>query len=349
MKIAVHNPMFSGAAGVNGWILEFMKLYKPAIFVSDIRYIPRLLHFFYRFRLNPFDYKIIFSLKNLNKNADVLTCFNGWPYMEQNKPAKGFRGFKIYHLMDYTYFPTQSNNILREAGVDFVFGYARHDKYCPLFQEKYPQYKDKVIPVPFGFAPRFKEAAAFGKRKNKVIALGSVNSFIDPLHAVDSFEEVNKFFLARGEKFMHKFRRMLVENEAHLPEVMDSKLPHFPKVKDFDYDIVQVFNQYKMFVSCESLQYFPPAKTFEGPAAGSVLVCSQHPCFADYGFEDGINCIKHKEFDINNFKDKVSFYINNPDKLLQIQKRGMQFVRDNYSHKKVAQYVYSQIEKIVKK
>lgn len=349
MKIAIHNPMFSGASGVNGWVLDFLTLYKPVIFISHIRYVPRLLHFFYQFRLNPLDYRIIFSLKDLNATADILTCFNGRPYMEQNKPVKGFNGLKIYHVMDYTHFPTLSNEILKKAGVDFVFGYARHDKYCPLFQEKYPQYKDKVIPVPFGFAPRFRETSPLNGRKNKVVALGSVNSFVDSVHAIDAFEEVNQFFLARSEKFMHKFRRMLVENEAHLSDIMDSKLPHFPKVKDFNYDLVQIFNQYKMFVCCESLQYFPPAKTFEGPACGSVLVCSEHPCFSDYGFEDGINCIKHKEFDINNLRDKVSFYINNSDKLEQIQKRGTRFVRDHYSHKKVAEYVYSKISETVNK
>ena len=343
MNIAIHNPMFSPASGINGWILEFIKIYKPAIYISHVRYIPRLLHFFLRFQLNPLDYKFIFSLKDLNASVDVLVCFNGFPYLERNKPIKDFNGLKIYHLMDYTYFPTISNEILQGAGVDFVFGYARYDKYCEFFQKKYPFYQNRVIPVAFGFASRFQEIFPFKERKNKVIALGAVNSFVDPIHNIDAFEELNQFYLKRGEKFTHKFRHVLVENETQLSDIMDSKLPHFPKVKDFDYDIVQIFNQYKMFVSCESLQYFPPAKSFEGPACGSVLVCSEHPCFSDYGFEDGVNCIKHREFDLNNFQDKISFYLNNLDKLEEVQKRGTQFVRDNYTHQKIAQYVYSKI------
>mgnify|MGYP001564971146 CR=1 FL=1 len=349
MKIAIHNPMFSGTSGVNGWVSEFIRLYKPSIYISHPHYVPRLLYFFSRFHLNPLDCKFIFSLKNLNANADVLLCFNGRPYLEQNKPVKNFNGLKIYHLMDCIYFPTISNKILQKAGVDFVFGYARHDKYFEFFQKKYPQYQNRVIPVPFGFASRFQENVPFKERKDKVIALGSVNSCVDPIHAIDDFEESNQFFLAHGEKFMHKFRRMLVENEAQLSNIMDSKLPHFPKIKDFSYDMVEIFNQYKMFVGCESLLYFPPVKTFEGPASGSVLVCSEHPCFSDYGFEDGVNCIKHREFDINNFREKVSFYLNNPDKLEQVQKRGTQFVRDNYNHQKVAQYVYSKISEVINK
>ena len=143
---------------------------------------------------------------------------------------------------------------------------------------------------------------------------------------------------------MHKFRRMLLENEEKLKSIMDNKLPHYPKVKDFSYDIVETLNDYTMCTSCESLLYFPAAKTFEGPAAGSVLVCSDHPCFSDYGFKDGINCVKHKQFDINDFHKKISYYIKNPNELRKIQKEGTNFVRENYNHSKVAEYVYEQIK-----
>jgi len=73
-----------------------------------------------------------------------------------------------------------------------------------------------VIPVPFGFRSRFVAKKSFEERKNKIIALGSVNSFDDPIHNIDNFAELNNFFLRRGEKFMHKFRRMLLENEKRL-------------------------------------------------------------------------------------------------------------------------------------
>gem|GEM_PF-3728424 len=341
--------MFSGAKGINGWIVNFLKLYKPVLYVSNLRYVPRLMHFFYRFGLNPLNYKIIFSVKQLNAMADVLVCFNGLPYAESNKPIKEFKGLKIYHLMDFTFFPSMSNKALEDGGVDFVFGYARHDRYCEFFQKEYPRYIGKVLPVPFGFAPRFRDLVPFAERRNKVIALGSVNSFVDSVHTVDALRELNEFFLAQSEKFMHKFRRMLVENEENLAAIMDSKLPHFPQVKDFGYDIVQALNQYKMFVSCESLLYFPAAKTFEGPAVGTVMICSEHPCFDDLGFKDGINCVKHKEFDLQDFRGKVSHYLKNQDKLEQIQKAGTQFVRDTYNHQKVAQQVYETIKQTLRR
>ena len=130
---------------------------------------------------------------------------------------------------------------------------------------------------------------------------------------------------------------------------MDSRLPDYPETKNFKYDIVKTFNDYKMFVNCESLQYFPSGKTFEGPASGSVLVCSDHQCYFDLGFIDGVNCIKHKEFDVDDFKKKVTYYLNNLDKLKDIQQEGTRMVRDNFSHKKIAQYVHEKIIQLILK
>ncbi|OHA71211.1 MAG: hypothetical protein A3E07_00340 [Candidatus Wildermuthbacteria bacterium RIFCSPHIGHO2_12_FULL_45_9] len=344
MNIALHNPMFSGASGLHGWILEFIKAYKPAFYISDMRYLPRFFYFMHHHHLNPLHFKLLFSVKELNSYADVLVCFNGHPYRQDSKPIKDFSGLKIYHLMDYTNFPTESNQSLQDTGVNFVFGYARHDLYCPFFQKKYPRYKGKVIPIPFGFAERFQMNVPFEQRKDKVIALGAVNSFSDPVHTVPDFQELNDFYLARSEKFMHKFRRMLVEQEQNFLDFMDSKLPHYPQTKDFGYDLVQKFNEYKMFVSCESLLYFPAGKTFEGPSAGAVMICSTHPCFSDYGFEDGINCVKHKEFDLEDFKEKAVYYLENEGKLEEIQKRGTEFMREQYSHPKVAERVFAMVE-----
>lgn len=343
IKIAIQNPMFCDLTNVNGWTLDFIKMYKPIIFVSNIKYIRYLPKFFYKHKLNPLSFKIVFSQNKLNVLANALVCFNGNPYLEENWPVKGFKKLKIHHLMDYTFYPTLSHEILKANGVDYVFGYNEHDKYCGLFKEKYPSFIGKVIPVPFGFSERFKNIKLFNERKSRCIALGSINSFDDPVHNIDELKETNDYFLRQGEKFMHKFRRTLKENEKNLEGIMDSKLPDYPETKNFKYDIVKTLNSYKMFVNCESLQYFPSGKTFEGPACGSVLVCSNHPCFSDLGFIDGVNCIKHREFDINDFKNKVTFYLSNPSKLEKIQQEGMRMVRDKFSHEKIARYVHEKI------
>jgi len=343
IKIAIQNPMFGDLTKMNAWILDFIKLYRPAIYISNLKYIKYLPKFFFKHKINPFLFKIILSEKKLISSVEAVVCLNGNPYREENWPVKRFKKLKIHHLMDYTFYPALSHEVLKANGVDYVFGYNEHDKYCSLFINKYPSYVGKVIPVPFGFSERFKSITTFEKRKNKCLALGSINSFDDPVHNIDDLKETNEFFLKKGERFMHKFRRMLKENEKDLEKIMDSRLPDYPETKNFKYDIVEALNNYKLFVNCESLQYFPSAKTFEGPACGSVLVCSDHPCFTDLGFEDGVNCIKHKQFDITDFEDKVTYYLNNPGKLKKIQQKGTRMVREKFSHKAIAQYVYNKI------
>lgn len=145
---------------------------------------------------------------------------------------------------------------------------------------------------------------------------------------------------------MHKFRRMLQENEKPLAPLMDSRLPHFPQEADFKYDLVAECNAYQLFTCCESVFYFPAAKTFEGPAAGSVLVCSDHPCFTELGFIDGVNCIKHKEFDVADFTEKIGAALADQVKLAAIQKAGTALVRERYSHPAIARSLQKSVEQI---
>lgn len=290
--------------------------------------------------------EIIFSSKKLRNKCDVLLNFNSARVEEFTEGVRKFDGLKIFHLMDYFWIDPGSRKYqrLKDYGVDYLFNYSSPDKYCPYFKKYFPDYIGKVIPVSFGFSPRFKEEKSFEERKKKCVALGSVNPFrpadSDPINYI----ETANFY--KNEKWLHRFRRMLVENKDQLFGVMDSMLPVFPEYKDFKYDLVEKFNEYQMFVSDETMFYFPTAKTYEGPASGAVMVCSDHPCFTDLGFIDGVNCIKHRQLDILDFKEKVNYYIKNEDKLEKIQKAGTDFVLKEYSHSAIADKLYLDISEI---
>lgn len=303
----------------------------------------------YTFRDLGFDrVEIIFSPKTLNSQCDVLLDFNSTLDSEFCPAIRNFQGLKIYHLMDYFWLEPGSKKYqkLIDNGVDYLFSYSRTDKHCKYFQEYFPKYIGKVIPIPFGYSGRFVSTTPFIQRKEKCVAVGSVN----PLRPSDSpenyYKETADFY--RKEKWLHKFRRMLVVNRHKLMN-MDSMLPVFPKYKDFNYDIVKIFNQYKMFVSDETLFYFPTAKTYEGTACGSVMVCSDHPCFTDFGFIDGINCIKHKQYSVDDFNDKINYYLKHQSELNTIQKNSYNMITSKYSHKKIAFKTYKIIKEVYSK
>ncbi len=280
--------------------------------------------------------KFLFTKRALNKHCDILLNFNMTQPEDFTPAVKQFKGMKIFHLMDYFWMEPGSKKYarLKEFGIDYVMSYSSSDKNCPYFQKIFPGYKGKVIPVPFGYSERFRNTTPFSERKNKCVALGSVNPFRPADAEPIKYQETADFYL--DLPWLHKFRRMIVENLPLLGNEIDSMLPVFPLYKEYTYDIVKKFNEYRMWVSDETMFFFPTAKSYEGTACGTVMVCSDHPCFAEFGFVDGENCIMHRRYDIAHMKERISYYQNHPIELEAIQKRSTEFIRTLYSQPHIA-------------
>lgn len=271
-------------------------------------------------------------------DGDAVICLNGRPDIPKNHPPKEFKGLKAVHLMDHVFQTERTRKVLLENNIQYVMGYNSHDLYDDFFKHHFKEWDGKVIPVPFGYNDiRFSDQKSWNERENKVIALGSVNPVADRL-CIHDLAKYKEFY--KNEKFTHKWRRMLWENKSMLIGQMDSLLPEYPKTKDFDYNIVQKYNDYKMFTSGESILNYPSVKTFEGMACGSVLVCSDHPCYKDLGLVDGVNCIMHKQYDIDDFQRKVFHYQSNEDELKRIAENGKKFVEEFYNPSRIAQNLF---------
>lgn len=293
--------------------------------------------------------ELIFSAKTLRNKCDVLLNFNTYTGKHDfTSGVKSFDGPKIWHIGDYFWNDPGSviNQYLEKYGIDYLLGYASHDRHCDYFQKTFPNYNGKVIPVPFGFSDRFESQIPFEERKNKCVGLGSVNHLRPLQYPVHNYRETADFY--SDESWFHRFRRMLVLRKEQLGSVMDSMFPEFPRMKDFGYDIVAKFNEYRMFVSCESIFFFPSAKAFEGTACGTVMVCADHECNREFGFVDGENCIMYRLYDVDDFTDKVSFYQNHESALKEIQKKSIEFVHTNYSHSAISKLIYERIATIFK-
>ena len=363
MNIAIHNlhefpNLFN--LGIHNYVLDLLRSrdVKYLFFDIDKRYISvntlRSIRHYWKQKDKikswniPWDnIEFIFSSKILNNKCDVLLNFNSHLGKTQfTKSVRKFDGLKIYHVNDYFWNNPGSelNNYFYDFGVDHLFGYAAHDRYCAFFQKTFPKYQGKVWGVPFGFSQRFKSIKPFRERVSKAVALGSVNPLRILEYSVRNYEEPATFF--PDESWMHKWRRMLVLNKKKLSNQIDSMLPEYPQIKDFKYDLVQKFNNYKMFVTCESIYLFPCAKSFEGAACGTVNVCAEHLCNKDYGFQNGENCIMYRPYDVNDFQKKVKYYQKNIDKLEKISENTLKFANNHFSHKSIANLVYHYVDTI---
>jgi hypothetical protein len=350
MRIGVQNPFFLFSdpnKDFNGVHLAFLKHCSVVYLPGFPRNLKRYLKMKRWLGSHPDladRLEFVFTERELNRRCDALVCFNGYPIdFPSVEPPRRFTGLKVWHVFEYVFQPVRMNEMLQRGGVDYVIGYADHGRFCPFFRRFYSAYVDKVIPLPFGFAPRFAVDVEWETRTQKVVALGAVNPVNDPLapHPEDLTEYTAYY---HDQRWTHRWRRRLVENKDSLRSVMDSFLPEFPKTKGDNYDAVEMMSRYVMFANDEGLLQFPPARTFEGAAAGAVMVAGRSEVFGDLGFEHNKNCVFHEPMEVDDFKAQTTFYLEHPDALRAIAAEGQRMVRERFSHAKIAERLAREIE-----
>jgi len=353
MRIAIQTPNFlfgDALRSFTGYELEFARRHASVLYLPNWRWAltrgkgyKQLMR---RHGFEPEAFQFAFTAGDLNQKADVLVNFNYLPHALENVPPRRFHGLKVWHTMDFVFNAPKANKALEAGGVDAVMGYCNHGRHSDFFRAYYPRYSERVIPVPFGFARRFEYGTSLEQRIPKVVALGSVNPLDEKGIPKEADVEAYVSFYS-GAKWTHQWRRMLVEHCEEVSALVDSRLPHWPETKNPAYDAVAMLARYALFANDEGLMAFPPARTYEGIAAGCVMVANKHACFGDFGFRDGVNCILHERLSIEHFKEKVAYYLNYPGKLAEIAKAGTEFVRERYSHPVVAQGLSERLQSLI--
>lgn len=337
MKIAVQNPLFIFAdqeRNFNGYNFSFLKNHAQYIYLSRPWEYNK-----YKTRLNHLGLSNV-QIKFTSRNLDVLIHFDGLPYHRYRKPSSKFSGLKIWHTMDYVFHASEASESLYNSGVDFLMGYANHDRLCPFFQKYYAKFTNRVISVPFGFGERFQYLKSFEKRSNLCLAAGSVNPVNDPECSPESLEEYRLFY--KEQQWTHKFRRKLAENSQELEPLITSLLPIFPQTKNPAYDPVFELNQHKFFVNDEGLLNFPPARTYEGIASGAIMVANRNAIYDELGFKNRHNCLYFEKDDISSFEKVLSEASANLDEMKVIQENSLK-LSSNYTHDKVAESLYHNV------
>ncbi len=344
MKIAIQNPHIwvrNSWKTLHAYNWSFLLKYSQIIFLPKIKLKDLFLFFIWviKNRVPIYKYKVVFNTDTLNITADMLICFNGAIYNEENIPPKEFNWIKIAHLMDYVHWAKKSYENLTNNWVDYVLWYGNHWKYDKFFQEYFSKYKDKVITTPFSYSKRFKSKINFGDRINKCVALWAVRLVDDNTHCIKGQLDGYKDFF-KNEKYHHKMRALINENLDSFSEEIDSYMPKNWKQEKWDYDIVEVYNKYKMFTSCESIINFPSVKTYEWMACWSVFVCSDHECYDEIWLIDWVNCIKYENYNLQSLRDKIQYYQSNPKKLEEISKNWYLHITNNYNPNIIAEKLY---------
>jgi len=315
---------------------------------------------------------IITDVVELNRRADVLTGFSGEYFI--HPPERRFHGMKVYHTQDFQAYCRMNHRALRAAGVDRVFCTGQLDKYSALFRETYPTYIGKVVSFPFGYATRFKDKTSWNRRLRKAFVTGSINPTsitryptgeklvtegnkvvhrpTTPLERLKYWVYYHVLIRAstrdyerhyRDQEWFHPFRRMLVEHAREVRDIVTLRLPVYPQVKKFDFDLVAELNRHQLAVVDDGNIEIIGAKAYEAAACGCAVVCPRMPWYREFGFIDGKTCIMYRENDLADFRRQVERCLANPVRLRRVRDAGQRMVVRKYNHAAIAEMIHRRI------
>lgn len=328
--------------GAHNYIIEFLRKYRPHIYLSRFKDLFKLRQFLRDIGSQPNHYKIHYSKNSLFECCNVLAYLNGGVHADASL-FRDFPGLKIYHIMDPQYYARELNEFLMSTNIHYLMGYNSYDKHSDFARMMYPTFGGKILGIPFGFSSPWRMTVPFSERKDMAILSGTMETFekvrIDKYyHAVKDYYD----FFSNRFNSMHEIRYLIDRDIANYSGFVDNQIHHWPAKDNFKKDVVAEFNKYKYFINDESLLNFCPIRTYEGIAAGCVMIAHRASCFEEFGFVDGRNCLMFD--DVNDIRKIIARYNLDRDGLSEIQRNGIEFVVTNYSHDKIADLIMTKID-----
>lgn len=277
------------------------------------------------------------------------------------KEFKRTKAFKVVHLSHYGYNTGVGSNNCKEAEIDLFIAENNLAKNSVFFQQHFPWYKKDVYVLPFIPQKRFTKIQPFAERINKAIAMGTIthpmtdsnyvsffkNEMLQPMRLeifnkakdlekqIDSFiskadenaiqlETIESQFLAKIKKHINHIKIVL---SIFLSLFKKNKTLYFSKKERqyFKWNIVEKYNNYKMFINPEEAIGLPGIGFVEGMACGCAYIGLRDPMYNEIGLIDKIHYIGYNGT-VKDLKEKIEYYQNNPKELEEIAHTGYEFV-----------------------
>ncbi len=314
--------------------------------------------------LNPFKFKVIRNVSKLTSN-DVLFTFiygnftsqNGIFGISRENIIRNFaetKAYKVVHATHYMYHAKIGSLNCKDAKIDLFVAENNLVKNSAFFKHYFSWYTKKMYTLPFAPKARYKRFIPFAKRINKAIATGTItypmnepdftsffkHSMVHPMRVAifENKEKLNPYL----DSFISKITdgKKLVDNSSDkkLAKLFTTISNVFSKSqkKYFSMDIVQKYNEYKMFIVPEEINDLPGIGFAEGMACGSVFIGLDDPMYTDLGMQNKIHFISYNGT-IDDLKSKIEYYQNNQAELEQIANNGYNFVLQNFDKDKICQ------------
>lgn len=306
-------------------------------------------------KINPFKFNVITDPKKIRDN-DVIFMFlwNNFTSLsgeipksrlELNDLIRKTGAFKIVHLTHYIYNANNGSLNTKNTDIDLLVAENNLFKNSVFFKKTFNWYNRDVCILPFVPNDKFNNHKLFNKRINKAIATGTVTFPMDDV----VFET---FF---NHKTLQPMRNLIYDKKEDLRDYIDSIISPInennnsdtKQEKYFSYDIVKLYNDYKMFVVPEEVSGLPGIGFVEGMKCGSAFIGLNNPVYTDIGLKDKIHFIGY-DGTLDDLSSKIKYYQNHQNELEQIAKNGFNFVVKNFNKEKVVKKFINEIQKIKK-
>lgn len=336
---------------------------KPLTFITTL---VELYLWMWLNKVNPFKVKIVYNADKISKD-DVFFAFSFENLnVKEHKMnyLKETRFLKIIHLTHYMLNTSYLSANAKDTSVDF-FAAENNLKNMPYFAEHFTHYNKNVYLLPHVYKRRFVNKKEFISRLNRCLATGT-------FHDLPDMEELKDFKKHFKVNTYHPMRKEIFLNKEKLEGLIDSSISHLNseiKLKDsgrknniimklylkiwnnfhsrqsqyFNFNIVDRYNEYKMFVVPEEIHGLPGIGFVEGMACGSAYLGIDSSMYRDIGLIPEKHYIAYDNT-IEGLIDKIKYYQLHGDELEKIAWRGCEYVREHFNGEKVAAGFIGDIE-----
>jgi len=324
-------------------------------------------------------FKIFYDIKNLEDDFFLFTFFHLNFSSDEEINKKRFINFsnalrhskvkKIVNLSHYGYNSSIGSINLKNAEIALLISENNLFRNSLFFNHYFGWYKKDVYQIPYVPQKRFIRKKAFKNRKNIAMAIGSItlpikdssfksffkHEILQPMrlklfNEKDNHPDLYDCYISKvvsknknSNPLLTKLKGLLIIYNYIYNKKTESNLSIDRKYHS--YDMVDKFNDYKMFVCPEEIIDLPAIGFVEGMACGTAYFGKLDPMYSDLGMIDK----KHYVGYDGTFEDllyKIKYYQNNLDELHEIALNGQKFVNQNFNANSVSSKFMTDLNKM---
>ena len=317
----------------------------------------------YILRKNGIPLKKVKLLKahDIKENDIIISYFNESHSLFQITDINAFKVASALHFLA----ESGPSVLAKKAGIDVIFDESDLNKHSKAFQKRYEWYNKPVLVHPFVFAPRFKRTKPFAERTNKAFSTGTIidldrpeftEIYGDPCNQptrrqiYDHAEELKPWVDCYNNYYLEDDKLKQVKSSDFLfvrwYKVYYNMSHTGRQKKYFSFDMVEKFNEYKMFIVGEEVVGIPGIGFVEGMACGSAYIGQNIGLYEDYGMKEGVHYIGY-DGTLEDLKAKITYYQQpeHQEELERIANAGYEFAQTHFRGDIVAKELLEKLQK----